>query len=267
MTTSVAPQDRQLYDVTVLGDAGWRIVAPHAVYHRQAWTNFGIASISDIHVARRIDDFRRFLIEAGRVEAAQRMFNWNDRFRGFVKYANYLHDIGVLDVILAIGDVIDYIFEDDDDLAGGGNNEFMRKLILGQAPGPDFPSVEELRVPIFMVPGNHDYRKHPYKLLFDVQFRTRVSDHDSIASRISSHTTSCTTMPSPWPMRWRGVLLTPTSKTSLAGVGARMVEVDPEVKGFGTFLSDRRSYTVQLGKHRIAMLDSAYDVGVVTDAD
>jgi hypothetical protein len=43
MTTSAAPQDRQLYDVALRGDAGWRIVAPHAVYHRHAWTDFGIA--------------------------------------------------------------------------------------------------------------------------------------------------------------------------------------------------------------------------------
>jgi hypothetical protein len=171
MTTSAAPQDRQLYDVALRGDAGWRIVAPHAVYHRHAWTDFGIASISDTHVARRIDTFRDLLVRSGQIEAARGIFNFNDRFRGFIKYANYLHSIGVLDVILAIGDVIDYIFEGNDDPAGGGNNAFMRKLILGQAPGPDFPDVEELRVPIFMVPGNHDYRMHPYRFIFDVHIR------------------------------------------------------------------------------------------------
>ena len=32
--------------------------------------------------------------------------------------------IGVLDVILAIGDLFDYIFEDDDDPSGGGNAAF-----------------------------------------------------------------------------------------------------------------------------------------------
>jgi DNA repair exonuclease SbcCD nuclease subunit len=54
----------------------------------------------------------------------------------------------------------------------------LRKLILGQAPGPDFPDVEELLVPIFMVPGNHDYRKHPYKLLADLHIRIFGFDKD-----------------------------------------------------------------------------------------
>ena len=36
-------------------------------------------------------------------------------------------------------------------------DSFLRDLILGRAPGPDWPTVEELRVPILMTPGNHDY--------------------------------------------------------------------------------------------------------------
>ena len=264
--TTAALQERQLYDVAVLADGGqWQIVAPHAVYHRRTWTDFGIAHITDIHVARRIDRFRELLVQAGRAGAAQRMFNFNDRFRGFVRYANYLHSIGVLDVILAIGDVIDYIFEDDDDPAGGGNNEFMRKLILGQAPGPDFPDVEELLVPIFMVPGNHDYRKHPYKLLFDVHIRIFGFDKD--VTRIKN-------FPPYHLLQADALVLANALDGRAAGSdvenisppnAAWMVDVDPEIKGYKTYLADRRSYVVRLGKHRIAMLDSGYDVGMVTD--
>ena len=121
-----------------------------------------------MHVARRIDSFRVTLEALGRTDAAARMFNWNDRFRGFVRYANQLHDEGVLDVIVATGDLYDYLFERGDDRAGGGNAEFLRRLLLGQAPGPHFPDVEELRVPIFTVPGNHDYRVNPYELIFNI---------------------------------------------------------------------------------------------------
>ena len=121
-----------------------------------------------MHVARRIDTFRGLLEAAGRPNAAAKMFNWNDRFRGFVRYANFLHASGVLDVIVATGDLYDYILESDDPPAEGGNAAFLRRLILGMQPGPHFPDVEELRVPIFMVPGNHDYRRNPYKLIFDV---------------------------------------------------------------------------------------------------
>jgi predicted MPP superfamily phosphohydrolase len=154
-------RERQLYDVALAADTGWRTVAPHAMYYRRVWHDFGIAHITDAHVARRIDRFRPTLYNLGRPEAAARMYNWNDRFRGFVRYANYLHDIGALDVILATGDMYDYQFEYDDDGNGQGNALFLRELLLGRAPGPDFPDVEELRVPIFMVPGNHDYRMHP----------------------------------------------------------------------------------------------------------
>jgi hypothetical protein len=96
------------------------------------------------------------------------MVNFNDRFRGFVKYANYLHDNGILDIIVATGDLYDYIREDDGDPASGGNAAFLRELVLGQSPGPGFADVEELRVPIFTTPGNHDYRRHPYLLIFDL---------------------------------------------------------------------------------------------------
>jgi hypothetical protein len=68
--TTAALQERQLYDVAALADGGqWRIVAPHAVYHRRSWSDFGIAHITDTHVARRIDRFRELLVQDGRAEA------------------------------------------------------------------------------------------------------------------------------------------------------------------------------------------------------
>ena len=45
---------------------------------------------------------------------------------------------------------------------------------------------------------------------------------------------------------------------------ARMVEVDPDISAYKRFLADRTSYVVPLGRHRVAMLDSAHDVGMVT---
>src|SRR3712207_7088326 len=52
-------RSRQLYDVAVLTDNGqWQVVGPHAVYYRSTWNDVGIAHITDIHVARRIDYFR-----------------------------------------------------------------------------------------------------------------------------------------------------------------------------------------------------------------
>jgi hypothetical protein len=43
-------------------------------------------------------------------------------------------------------DLYDYQLEDDDDAGGFGNALFLRNLVLGQAPGPEFPDVEELQL-------------------------------------------------------------------------------------------------------------------------
>jgi hypothetical protein len=269
--TAAALQERQLYDVAVLADGDqWRVVAPHAVYHRRSWTDFGIAHVTDLHVARRIDGFRELLVQAGRHQAAARLINFNDRFRGFVRYANHLHAIGVLDVVLSTGDQYDYIFEDDDDPAGGGNAAFMRRLVLGQAPGPDFPDVEELQVPIFMIPGNHDYRKHAYKLLFDVHVGNSVIGVDVKRFRNFSGYNLRGDDARVLALRLDGVQvdalpfgLRPVPEASIDGA-IRMVIADPEIAAYKQHLADRTSYVVRLGSHRIVMLDSGPDVGVLS---
>lgn len=302
-TNSGALQDRQLYDVAIrVDDDRWHVIAPHGVYSRQSWTDFGIAHITDMHVARRIDSFRGILKNARRDEAAKRMYNWNDRFRGFVRYANYLYSTGVLDVIVATGDNYDFQFETNDDPQGGGNAAFLRDLILGKAPGPDFPDVEELRVPIFMVPGNHDYRRNPYSLIFDLhisdELRTAAiaaaglvagsvgllggtataGTLATITAGLASYLTrkDVTRVPN-----YNGYRLSSDDATVIAnqldGVGGtevqniepdkagRMVEIDESNRPYRLCLAEPGSYVVELGPHRIAMIDSAHDVGVVTE--
>jgi hypothetical protein len=287
--TATELQDRQLYDIAARTDDGWQVVAPHAVYARHGWTDFGIAHITDMHVARRIDGFRGVLKAARREDAAARMYNWNDRFRGFVRYANYLHGIGVLDVIVATGDNYDYQFERDDDRASGGNAAFLRDLLLGRAPGPDFPDVEELRVPIFMVPGNHDYRVHPYELIFDLRISGTLKDVVSsvpvlgpiLASKDLARVPNyhgyhlsaddATLVNAHWlePLAHGLPGLTPAVHDVGADEAAKMVEVeaDPEqrMQPYRQCLGEPGSYVVELGPHRIAMIDSAHDVGMVTE--
>lgn len=253
-------EERKLYDAVILGDDGqWHVAAPHVVYHRKSWNDFGMVHVTDIHVARRIDRFRNLLRSAGRTEAAQGMYNWNDRFRGFVRYANYLHETGVLDVVIATGDLYDYIFEDGDDPLGGGNAEFMHQLILGRAPGPEFPDVEELKVPIFMVPGNHDYRKYPYKLIFDIHV---IKDHERVKNFPGYNLLQ-------EEAQILGNLLDGRSGSEVPNVGedgsARMVEFDPSPDACAKYLVNPGSYVVQLGAHRLFMLDSGSDTGIVDD--
>jgi hypothetical protein len=286
VVTNVVPasaslQERQLYDVVFRDfQNSWHVVAPNAVYYRSSWHDFGIAHVTDIHVARRIDSFRGKLRELGRVDAANNMYNWNDRFRGFVRYANYLHGLGVLDVILATGDLYDYSYEDDDP-PGESNANFMRNLILGQAPGPDFPDVERLRVPIFMVPGNHDYRKHPYGLVFNLVLTEEMIiaiTAISAATHIPLDLTRWLLFDggkklrhfenhSGYNLRWQdaAALTHGANDESIPEMSPdearRFLGVEDEPP-FTKLLVEKDSYTVRLGDHRIIMLNSAHDEGI-----
>ncbi len=252
------PTERRLYDVALrVEPSGWQVVAPHAVYYRREWSDFGLAHITDTHVARRIDAFRPTLRSLGLDEAADRLCNMNDQFRGFVHLANSLHDAGELDVIVATGDLVDYLYEDDDDLQGLGNAGFLRELILGTAPGPDWPTVEELRVPILMTPGNHDYRRHPYHLVFDVEAAgldlTRVRNFSNLAllEREAMALTNALCFPG----------ATEVPKFGKDGA-LRMVQIDPQVSAFRRALAEPGPHVAELGKHRVVLVDSAHDVGM-----
>lgn len=268
---AVGLEDRLLYDVGLRGDDGWHVIAPHAIYSRLAWNDFGIAHITDMHVAKRIDRFREVLRNAGRHDGAANLYNWNDRFRGFVRYANYLHGIGVLDVIIATGDNYDYQYEDGDDRADGGNAAFLRDLILGKAPGPEFPDVEELRLPIFLIPGNHDYRVHPYALVFDLHALggaagqvdlSRVPNYNGY--RLSASDANVLNHYLDGRPHIEGVV--PPVPNLWPHAAARMVEVDEAIPAYRQCLvSDPGSYLIALGSHRIAMVDSRHDAGMVTE--
>jgi hypothetical protein len=248
---------RTLYDVVARDDAGqWRVIAPHAFYARTDWHDFGIAHITDTHVARRIDGFRDLLVSLRRHDAAAAMRNWNDRFRGFIRYANHLHAEGVLDVVVATGDLCDYLFERGDDRLGGGNAEFFHELLRGRAPGPHFPDVEELRVPIFTVPGNHDHRANPYELVFDVDLgiggARRVTNY-------SGYDIGCADAVAVG-VRRNGADV-PGEPVERA---ARMLDVQRVNEPYRRWVADAGSYVVELDSHRLAMLDSAWDIGVVS---
>jgi hypothetical protein len=65
-------RERRLYDLALAADTeAWRTVAAHAVYFRSVWHDFGLAHITDTHVARRIDRFRPTLYDIGRDAAGQ----------------------------------------------------------------------------------------------------------------------------------------------------------------------------------------------------
>lgn len=267
--TAPAMAERVLYDLSVVGGP---TVAHHAVYFRREWRDFGLAHVTDTHVARRIDQFRTMLIEAGRPEAASAMVSFNDRFRGFVTYANYLHDQGVLDLIVVTGDLYDYIHEELVEPGPNVNPELLRDLILGRSDSPEFSDIEELRVPIFLIPGNHDYRIKPYHLIFDIQFPVTGGDTERVAHHDSYNlgsTEAAILTNRMYPMRFGDVVVeeppisdeeTPNVSTNTA---ADMVATDESLREYRRYLGDPTSHTVVLGDHRIVLFDSGPDAGKV----
>ena len=150
----------------------------------------------------------------------------------------------MLDVILAIGDLIDYIFEDDDDPAGGGNDEFLRKLILGQAPGPTSRMSKNCASRFSWCPATTTTGSIHTSLSSDLQVRTTASKRlRRVKNFPPYHLMQADALALANALAGRPS--TPTSKTSARQSAARMVEVDPEIKGYRAFL---RSHVV----HRAA---------------
>lgn len=176
---------RRLYNLALFVPGQAPItISPHCLYARSDWENFGIAHITDTHVSVRADFFRRALRAAGVEESDVALFNnWNDRFREFIRYANHLHSLGLLDVIVLTGDLVDYAREVHHHSRGPGNFGYFEALVRGTAPSPDADGAasEELRVPLFTSLGNHDYRPLPYSLAFGLNVRTSDFVRDQVS--------------------------------------------------------------------------------------
>ena len=165
----------KLYDFVCQNESNtYYNLSPHCIYTRNNWKNFGILHATDIHVSKRIDGFRGKFMNAKIKhpnhsqkidQGLEALNNWNNGFRDFIRYANAMYKEGVVDGIIATGDLVDYLFEKGENLNGGGNFKFFRDLLLGRSPYPEGqPIQEELLVPIFTSLGNHDYRVKPYEV-------------------------------------------------------------------------------------------------------
>ncbi|MEO6457828.1 MAG: metallophosphoesterase, partial [Chloroflexia bacterium] len=260
--------DRALYNIVLdLPERGTYEIAPHAIYTKSSWDNFGFAHATDLHLSRRTEDFRRKLREVDMIEGAGKLNNFSDGFRQLISYANKLHDAGQLDLILVTGDVTDYIYERDDNRNGGGNFAYFEQLVRGQAVSPDGGASEELRVPIFTILGNHDYRPNGYDLLTDLDLGDEgLLDWwpDWIYAPAKSRNIngySSHNLTEDEARAIQGGLPNPLLDESTA---FEMVRVDPEsLRYYHQRINDELSYTIELGPHRIVMVDSRWELGIV----
>lgn len=272
-------EDRTLYDIVFKMDNGWHYpLSPHSIYVKASWENFGLIHATDIHVSKRIDGFRRKLHDAKTRykrddldEGIKRFNNWNDRFRDLIRYANHLHSEGKLDGIIATGDIVDYGYEKGGNKNGGGNFDFLIQLIRGKSKYPFAERKhEELKVPIFTSLGNHDYRPNPYYLLAELTVGWGSIDLKTIKqfSNFNLELDEASAIqdgrkPQMLPQAFGGY--TDFGKIKIdSDQGFEMIEVEDPTYYF-KYLSKEKSYVVQLGEHRLVMLDSGPDIGLPED--
>ena len=98
------------------------MLSPHCMYAKHNWDTFGILHVTDIHINERNDLFAGMFNQLGMSDAAQHYTNFQDAFRDFIRYANKLHKEGLADVVLATGDLVDYVAEKTDSGAEVNNS-------------------------------------------------------------------------------------------------------------------------------------------------
>jgi 3',5'-cyclic AMP phosphodiesterase CpdA len=286
----------KLYDLVCKNEASsYFILSPHCIYSRNSWKDFGLLHATDIHVSKRIDSFKAIFREAltkypdhstliqGGMDNVN---NWNNCFRDFIRYANSMYKKGVVDGIIATGDIVDYLYEAGDNKKGGGNFKFLRDIILGKSPYPEGEhQAEELLVPIFISLGNHDYRVNPYELFQDVRLGTlsvsKVEQFSSFnlnkkeARIIQGGDPSIFERPirpaSPFDPQnqinittfYEGLIVVADSTAIAQVVPATNLAYwkDDYLQYYKHHIGRKTNYLVQLGKHKIIMLDSGPDVG------
>lgn len=265
-TARITLKDSTLYNLSFrLPEGEVVILAPHAIYAKKSWENFGFIHATDLHLSRRLDGICGRLERVGMSMGSAEYNNYNDVFRELISYANHLHDIGMADFLVLTGDIVDFGFDSDDARRadwhlGAGNWAFFEKLLCGQAPSPDPISIpyEELRLPIFLVPGNHDYRINSHELLFDIDLQWPL--------------------PNPRVRLYGGMNLIEEEAKALQNnripwlsqeEGKKTVDIDLHNQAHSyDYFYERiigkygTSYIVKLDNHRLVMIDTKWDLGI-----
>jgi predicted MPP superfamily phosphohydrolase len=146
------------------------------------WESYRFFFISDTHVAKAWDsiqaDFSRFSdsqkeIDRENVFTLSRAFskraylenfiNPNKNLVQFIKIANAKAEKNELDFIIAGGDLVDYTFKRQSKHRAtpytDTNYQLFEDILTGK-----YDSDVELKVPLFSLTGNHDYRLYPYSI-------------------------------------------------------------------------------------------------------
>jgi 3',5'-cyclic AMP phosphodiesterase CpdA len=144
--------------------------SPHAVaWIGHSWERLAFAFVPDIHLAEAWDLIQADALQLetavpdatdrprsrlGRIFSRQAFIasfiNPNQQWRALIHEANARARRGELDLVIVGGDLVEYQL--------AANLRLFEDMVTGKASGG-----EPLEVPLFTVPGNHDYRRFPYR--------------------------------------------------------------------------------------------------------
>jgi len=154
-----------LYDLALLR-GGMRVAQVHnALCLRLANAQVNFVHLTDLHVATRNDLWQaemRSIITGNIQPRAQRIINFNEHLRTFIRWANDPADQGTLDLVLALGDLVDFVQIGLTQREPGDNNWTVLIDILIGSPREAHYNNRGLHVPLFTTTGNHDWRPLPY---------------------------------------------------------------------------------------------------------
>lgn len=252
----------------------------HAVYvHDSDWRDFTIAHTTDLHVAWRNDFIPERLAAMSHPVSPDVYVNFNEHLRQFITYANRAHAEGDLDLIVASGDIVDYIYESNalrpvqiwhypgaSDRYALDNFEYFHDLVIARAPsslpsGTGIKVGEELEVPLFTTLGNHDYRLNEYPLTVEIAAdllifpicSRRVDKYgifgltEDQAKAFEGELRSVDDDNAPY-------FIYPLSRP----------DDEPLPRSYAMHINPDANYVVSLGRNRLVCLDTQSDEGIVT---
>ena len=238
----------------------------HAVYiHEQNWRNLSFLHITDTHLAWR-NDFIPSVISSHYSPEPMCYVNFNQRFRDFIDYANYLHQAGLIDFIVLTGDIVDFSNARDDPwnfitdkFIPASNFELFLWMVAGGYTNifPHTTCNKELEVPIFTCPGNHDYRKHAYALAGTVNWWSfevhTIKEYAGFGLTENEGLTYAMT-----------VSVSPDFSSDEAA--SWIIPEETLNKSYRGIVNPDPDYIISIGQNRILCMDTGHDAGVITGA-
>ncbi|MBL7790769.1 MAG: metallophosphoesterase, partial [Saprospiraceae bacterium] len=166
----------------------------HSICVREEMPNpekINFLHVTDCHISGRNDLIPQLILPV--LEPWQkkifksRYLNYNDNLRAIIRYANQRAREGNLDFIIITGDLIDYLhdgyFSGDTYHYGQGkdaptipdNTRSNYTKFIEIITGTDNKG-EELQVPVFTIPGNHEYYAYENLGAFNIDLEKEVPD-------------------------------------------------------------------------------------------